>query len=416
MLPHGTPSATREMLPRSGATPWYRRRSSYRPCASLPPLHPLGVSHMGDQASFPMPSWFLPTPSHRIPKCCSHKTLGVMHSMMVVPSHPPGGATGGEAVSCGRWDGGGGGDNRNTDRGHQSNDPRRPGDLPGQGVPGDRIREGGGNGGDQGGSGGAGKGWLSFLGVGGRGRDDAGGDDDDDDDIMEDDAVLDWPPRSPVDDLGFFASAFAFLFGRGDENEWLGARRMRAISRLLRHNGGVVFAEQVAPYLDECLLGGGGGGAVSQAELLTCDGRGSFGARWAGVCRRLAPVTGVARPLLSLLRRWGVVRALDKEEQRDLSRMHEGYMLPLLARFGGHPEASPDGRLVYVFPSLQVTAIDAAAPPGSSASHAAGVSSRALPPPATGIIPPPIYERENIVVDGGEKQPVVIGLGVVNSE
>jgi hypothetical protein len=51
----------------------------------------------------------------------------------------------------------------------------------------------------------------------------------------------------------------------------------------------------------------------------------------------------------------------------DLGRMHifnderlserlwrEGYMLEVLTRFGGHAESSDDGKLVYVFPKLQV--------------------------------------------------------------
>jgi hypothetical protein len=32
------------------------------------------------------------------------------------------------------------------------------------------------------------------------------------------------------------------------------------------------------------------------------------------------------------------------------------YMLPVLSRFGGHAEASDEGRLVYVFPHLQISA------------------------------------------------------------
>ena len=35
-----------------------------------------------------------------------------------------------------------------------------------------------------------------------------------------------------------------------------------------------------------------------------------------------------------------------------------GYMASVCARFGGHAEASEDGRLVYVFPALTVTTID----------------------------------------------------------
>ncbi|GAB4276167.1 MAG: hypothetical protein Fur0025_01080 [Oscillatoriaceae cyanobacterium] len=38
---------------------------------------------------------------------------------------------------------------------------------------------------------------------------------------------------------------------------------------------------------------------------------------------------------------------------------YEGYMLPVLTRFNGRPQVSPDGDIVYQFPELQVTATQA---------------------------------------------------------
>ena len=40
---------------------------------------------------------------------------------------------------------------------------------------------------------------------------------------------------------------------------------------------------------------------------------------------------------------WGRGRKEDRDRERDPSRMHEGYMLEVLTRFGGHAESSDDG-------------------------------------------------------------------------
>ncbi len=93
--------------------------------------------------------------------------------------------------------------------------------------------------------------------------------------------------------LNFLEAVFSFLFGDGNPNAELDERRWRAIATVIRNSGGAVAAEQVAPYLD----------------------------------------------LPS--------RHLDDDED---------YMLPVLIRFNGQPEVSPDGQIVYHFPELQVTA------------------------------------------------------------
>jgi cell division protein FtsB len=51
--------------------------------------------------------------------------------------------------------------------------------------------------------------------------------------------------------MGFLESVFSFLFGDGDPNAELEERRWRAVAGLIRDNGGVVVAEQLAPYLDD---------------------------------------------------------------------------------------------------------------------------------------------------------------------
>jgi len=94
--------------------------------------------------------------------------------------------------------------------------------------------------------------------------------------------------------MNFLEAVFSFLFGDGNPNADLEERRWQAIATVIRNNGGAVAAEQVAPYLDD--LGTG------------------------------------------------------------YNREYEDYMLPVLSRFNGRPEVSPEGQIVYHFPELQVTA------------------------------------------------------------
>jgi hypothetical protein len=164
-------------------------------------------------------------------------------------------------------------------------------------------------------------------------------------------------------------AVFAFVFGRGDPNADLELRRWRAIGMLLRACQGAVFAEQVAPFLDTYLLQRHAGG-----------------------------------PRFSPLRLFARSRG-QGDEPRDTQRMHEGFMLPVLARFEGHAEASDDGRLVYIFPALRVTAS------GASSGAAPAPHLFAAPPP----VAPPLYERVWPLADGGDKQPLVITLGVANA-
>jgi hypothetical protein len=94
--------------------------------------------------------------------------------------------------------------------------------------------------------------------------------------------------------LNFLEAVFSFLFGDGNPNANLEPRRWQEIATVIRHNGGAVVAEQIAPYLDN--LGSG------------------------------------------------------------YAKEYEDYMLPVLTRFNGYPEVSPEGQIVYRFPELQVMA------------------------------------------------------------
>lgn len=95
--------------------------------------------------------------------------------------------------------------------------------------------------------------------------------------------------------MNFLEAVFSFLFGDGDPNADLEERRWRTIGTAIRNQRGAVIAEQIAPYLDN--LGQG------------------------------------------------------------YAKEYEEYMLPVLTRFNGRPEVSPEGGLVYHFPDLQTTAV-----------------------------------------------------------
>jgi hypothetical protein len=93
--------------------------------------------------------------------------------------------------------------------------------------------------------------------------------------------------------MNFLEAVFSYLFGDGNPNYNLEERRWQEIGSAIRNNGGAVIAQQIAPYLDE----------------------------------------------------------IDATSNED-----EDYILPVLARFNGYPEVSPQGEIIYYFPDLQVTA------------------------------------------------------------
>ncbi|BBD55931.1 hypothetical protein [Planktothrix agardhii] len=96
--------------------------------------------------------------------------------------------------------------------------------------------------------------------------------------------------------MNFLESVFSFIFGDGNPNYNLEERRWQTIGRVIQNQKGAIIAEQITPYLDEI------GSSVAQE--------------------------------------------------------YEDYMLPILTRFDGRPEVSPEGQLIYHFPELQTTAIN----------------------------------------------------------
>jgi hypothetical protein len=94
--------------------------------------------------------------------------------------------------------------------------------------------------------------------------------------------------------LNFLEAVFSFLFGDGNPNTDLEDRRWQDVGTVIRNSRGAVIAEQIAPYLDD--LGS----------------------------------------------------PFDRET--------EDYMLPVLVKFNGRPEVSPEGQIIYHFPELQISA------------------------------------------------------------
>ncbi|XP_012072960.1 uncharacterized protein At5g03900, chloroplastic isoform X2 [Jatropha curcas] len=93
--------------------------------------------------------------------------------------------------------------------------------------------------------------------------------------------------------MNFIESVFSFVFGDGDPNQGIEEERWKLIGQYISSNGGVVTAEELAPYLD-----------------------------------------------------------LQNTEQTN----DESYILPVLLRFDGQPEIDEEGNILYRFPSLQRTA------------------------------------------------------------
>lgn len=93
--------------------------------------------------------------------------------------------------------------------------------------------------------------------------------------------------------MNFIESVFSFVFGDGDPNQEIEEERWKLVGQYISSNGGVVAAEELAPFLD--------------------------------------------------------VETLNKTDD-------ESYILPVLLRFDGQPEVDEEGNILYRFPSLQRTA------------------------------------------------------------
>jgi hypothetical protein len=96
---------------------------------------------------------------------------------------------------------------------------------------------------------------------------------------------------------------FSFVFGDGDPNAEFETKRWAAVGDLIQRSGGAVTAEQLAPLLEPPPLLGRGSSSLAGASAFE----------------------------------------------------DESFVLPALTRFGGVPEVTPAGGIVYRFPDLRAT-------------------------------------------------------------
>ncbi|CAL9026476.1 unnamed protein product [Prunus brigantina] len=101
-------------------------------------------------------------------------------------------------------------------------------------------------------------------------------------------------PQTDDNKMKFVESIFSFVFGDGDPNQGIEEERWKLIGQYIASNGGVVAAEELAPYLD----------VETSGETLN----------------------------------------------------DETYILPVLLRYEGQPVIDEEGNILYQFPSLQRTA------------------------------------------------------------
>ena len=72
-------------------------------------------------------------------------------------------------------------------------------------------------------------------------------------------------PRDPSE-MGFLESVFSYIFGDGDPNGELEAKRLQLASNMIRANNGAVTAEQLAPKCDPDEKAGDGGSYVNEVR------------------------------------------------------------------------------------------------------------------------------------------------------
>lgn len=103
--------------------------------------------------------------------------------------------------------------------------------------------------------------------------------------------------EEPEEKMSFLESVFSFLFGDGDPNYGIAQKRSQAVGQLIRSNGGALTAEQLAPYMDP---------DYDYGQSTTVD---------------------------------------------------ESWVLPAVTEFGGVPDVTADGDIIYVFDDMQTSAI-----------------------------------------------------------
>ncbi|KAH1226127.1 chloroplastic protein [Glycine max] len=146
-------------------------------------------------------------------------------------------------------------------------------------------------------------------------------------------------PQADDDKMNFIESVFSFVFGDGDPNQGIEEERWKLIGQYIASNGGVVAAEELAPYLD---IDSTEGIKVLRPPSATVFGH-HFSRRtqgWVRLEERDSPLE-VAWP--NSLPRAAIVScqfrrvAFTRRTPDD-----ESYILPVLLRFDGQPEVDEE--------------------------------------------------------------------------
>ena len=112
--------------------------------------------------------------------------------------------------------------------------------------------------------------------------------------------------------LSFMESFFSYVFGDGDPNEGLLERQTVELARVIRGKGGVVAAEDLAPFLDPPM------------------------APPSALPDAVVPGSGLATSIV----------------------VDESWVLPAVLRLGGLPTVTGQGEILYSFPELTTTAME----------------------------------------------------------
>lgn len=156
-------------------------------------------------------------------------------------------------------------------------------------------------------------------------------------------------------EMGFFESIFSVVFGDGDPNMDYEEQRWRQLGQFIQSKGGVVTAEQLAPFLDP---------------------------------------------------------PLRRESELRKPYEDEGFVLPALVRLGGEPLVDQQGNLLYRFPALQATAQEPELPPFQSSLR--WFRPKVAPPPAPSPSLVPLEQPWRFSGADGVQKALVTLLGGAN--
>ncbi|KAG5068500.1 hypothetical protein JHK85_000877 [Glycine max] len=165
------------------------------------------------------------------------------------------------------------------------------------------------------------------------------------------------------DKMNFIESVFSFVFGDGDPNQGIEEERWKLIGQYIASNGGVVAAEELAPYLDiDSTEGIKFYQLVSELRswsvesLMVTKANARMEMRMGAMEKAIEENREAVELRLSSIE--GMIQWLAAAWEKKSPAMNddESYILPVLLRFDGQPDVDEEGNILYRFPSLQRTA------------------------------------------------------------